>query len=399
MSTGICLDIRSGGAARSAVVDRAALMFIAALLSAACMAAPPGPGAPMTNPAGPMAGSLEHSDDEHVGRFDQLASLPSRPTWAPLPLLREDVAAVPLLLAALQSPDHAPRERAAFLLGQIGSREAISPLVCALNDDRRQVRIHAAIALGCMGDRRGMHGSIAALRGQPAWVRYYAALALWHIQGNDTSAQPLIRRELQQALNGAPPIAVTAIEGALTSPYVAPPPVENVSEKPAEGPPMPEEQMWEQAADVLIAESDWWYHCGDYDQAIRCSEASILLDPDYVETYSVVAWLEWSMGRNVDAIGTLHRAIGAAPMDPDSWNALGFHYFNIGEYEKAEPPLAQAVALKGDHLAYRTYAHCLERLGKTEKSLAVWEELMEMRPDDGSVKLNYERVKAAVAGE
>lgn len=162
---------------------------------------------------------------------------------------------------------------------------------------------------------------------------------------------------------------------------------------------MPEEQMWEQAADVLIAESDWWYHCGDYDQAIRCSEASILLDPDYVETYSVVAWLEWSMGRNVDAIGTLHRAIGAAPMDPDSWNALGFHYFNIGEYEKAEPPLAQAVALKGDHLAYRTYAHCLERLGKTEKSLAVWEELMEMRPDDGSVKLNYERVKAAVAGE
>lgn len=374
---------------------RAGVMSGALVISmlAACAAAFGLPGAP-------PAGHPQHAEDsEHLGRFDALATEPSRPSWAPLALLRADVQAVPFLLEMMKSDRRASRERAAFLLGQVGCPEAIPALVWALADDERSVRIQAAIALGCMGERRGMHGCLAALRGQPDWVRYYAALALWHIQGREMLARPAIVQAMKQALKTASPLVAQAVQGALETPYVEPPAGPELPQASQAGFALSEEEMWEQAADVLIAESDWWFHEGDYDQAIRCSEASLLLDPDHVETYSVIAWLQWSMGRNVNAVGTLHRAIGAAPLDPDSWYALGFHYFNIGELEKAEGPLSQAVALQGDHLAYRAYAHCLDRLGRPRESLKVWEDLLELRPTDGSVIVNRDRVKASMDGK
>lgn len=338
---------------------------------------------------GPAAGS--HAD--HPSEFDELSGAAWRPSWAPIPLLRGDLTAVPYLHDLIKSADAEDRARAAFLLGQIACPSSLPLLRAAKTDAVRSVRVHAGIALACMGQMEGYHTCTAALRGDADWVRYYAAFGLWNLQVSQAACSILHSLEYGQS-----PLVTTAIEGALNSPYVAPPAVDPLPQQPIPGPaPLPE-QVWEQASDVFITESDWWFHKGDYEQAIRCSEASILLDPDYPETYSVVAWLEWSMGRSTDAVGTLRRSVASSPGDPSAWHNLGQHYFRVYRYDLAEAPLAKAVELGGDHLTVRTYAHCLERLGRPKDALRQWQSLRETRPDDGSVIVNLERLQRIIDG-
>jgi len=98
--------------------------------------------------------------------------------------------------------------------------------------------------------------------------------------------------------------------------------------------------------------------------------------------------------QNIWADGFILLADGvkAASKDPESYYNQGFHYFNTKRYTLAEAPLRKSVALGGDHRARRTYAHCLEKLGKLSASLKQWAELKKLRPHDGSVSSNYKRV-------
>lgn len=351
-------------------------------------ASPEQPAAPGARPAMPAA------DHDHDGAdLDELAWQPSRPTWAPLPLLRSEVGMTSVLHELLKSRDAVVRARAALLLGQIASPASVQPLRRAQYDVDRTVRVHAGIALACMGEQRGVAACRAALRSEAPWVRYYAAYGLWRV---DTDRA---RAALRDGLHGQGELVRTAIEGALDTPVVAPPPVTPLPPGADVGPPPALQDLWEQAADVFIRESDWWWHKGDYEQVIRASEVSVFLDPEYVDTHTVVAWLQWSLGRNTEAIGTLHRAVRIAPGDPESHFGLGHHYFNLRRYALAEEPLRRAVELGGDHLAQRSHAHCLERLGKVHEARERWAALLKQRPDDGSVIRNYERLQRMLEGK
>jgi len=332
---------------------------------------------------------------EHVSELDQLAAAPYRPSWAPIPVLRGQTVVIDQLGELLDGGTPAEQARSAFLMGQIGWPKSVPSLAKRLAVDERQVRVQAGIALACLGDRRGLHTCAAVLSSGSAWIKYYAAYGLWCLKGALPAEAQRIDRVLTANRLRQPPIVKLAIDGALQSPFVTPPAVDELEPESSAGSPVPQ-QIWEQAADALVRESDWWFHKGDYDQAIRCSQASILLDPAYVETYTVIAWLQWSLGRNTEAIGTLHRAIAANPQDPDAYFALGYQYFNTREYSKAEGYLDKSVSLAADHLAVRTYAHCLERLGKLDQCLKQWASLLRDRPTDGAVRLNYERVQKLI---
>ena len=349
-------------------------------------AAPEQPAAP-----GPAPAEVEHH--HHGADLEELAWRPYRPTWAPLPLLRGEVEMTPFLHELLRSKDAVVRARAALLLGQIASPDSVEPLRRSLYDHDRTARVHAGIALACIGEERGVPACSAALRSEAPWVRFYAAYGLWRV---DTDRA---RAVLRGSLHGQGELVRTAIEGALNTPVVAPPPVTPLPRDAAVGPPPELQDLWEQAADVFVRESDWWWHKGDYEQVIRASHVSMFLDPRYVDTHTVVAWLQWSLGRNTEAIGTLHRAVRIAPDDPESHFGLGHHYFNLKRYTLAEEPLRRAVELGGDHLAQRAYAHCLERLGKVHAARDRWAALLEDRPDDGSVIRNYERLQRLLEGK
>jgi tetratricopeptide (TPR) repeat protein len=363
----------------------------------------PGPGGPMMGPMmgpdgpmgrpGMMPGGRGHDPaDEEPSELDKLASQRWRPTWAPLPLLRGEVATLPYIHELLKSTEPANRARAAFLMGQIACPDSRRPLAARLADQDRGVRVQAGIALACMGDPRGLDTCQAVLRNDPDWIRYYAVVGLW------TLNTPAARRALEAAQEGQAELLSTTLKAALKSPYVPAPAVKPLAAGARVSPRPTPTQTWEQAGDVMIRESDWWWHQGNYDQAIRASEVSILMDPAYVDTYTTVAWLQWSMGRDPAAIATLHRAIKAAPRDPDSHFGLGFHYFNTNRYRQAEGFLRDAVNLGGGNIAQRMYAHCLERLGKLQESCNQWRAVLKANPADGAAAQNLERINRILAG-
>lgn len=338
------------------------------------------------------SGPVEHPDpapDAHISYADRLARVAYRPSWAPIPLIRGEAAGAAGVCQALESTDADAIARTAFLLGQIEYRDCARQLSRLLVHPDRDVRVHAGIALACMGDRRGMATCAAALGDAPTWVKYYAIYGLWRINSRDsrralynpTEKNAFIRR-----------IARLAIE----TPFTVPPALPRTRLKPGAELPSPED-VWKEASQVYVTEGDWWWHQGDYEQCIRCLEVAVFLDPTYADGYSSIAWLQWSLGRDAQAIGTLYRGVKAVPSDPTPYFELGMHYFRTKRYALALKPLRDSVALGGDHRSRRTYAHCLERVGKLQEAVEQWEAIVAADPSDGAAKQNLERLRAALS--
>ncbi len=321
----------------------------------------------------------------HALELEEMAMRPDRPEWAPLPIMWGHSEMVPVLVDRLSDSDIVQRLRAAFVLGQIGDLSAVEALLAAAGDDCRDVRIQAGIALACLGDERGRKIAEAALIGEPTWIRYYAVLGLSRL-GFETA------RGTPEAMRSAQPDFITrTIAAALAEPATLPP-VPPASERA----PLTAEQaavIWQAVLGAYEAESDWWWHWGDYSQCCRCMEVVLLMDPGLVTTYSEIAWLQWSMGYNTEAIGTYHRGIGTLPDNPLSHYYLGWHYFNLKQYDLALPYLRRSVELGAQGAGWRVYAHCLEHTGQLEASFKQWQEMYKLSPDFPAIKFNYERVQ------
>jgi len=316
----------------------------------------------------------------HSPQLDQMAARADRPSWAPLPIMWGHTEMAPKLIQVLRQGSADDRIRAAFLLGQIGDRDATSSLLSALDDPCRDVRIQAGIALACLGDERGQHAAWAALIGEPQWIRYYAVLGLSRLNTDR------IRHNLKQIQPQQPAFISRTIQAALDQP----------APLPATAPGRQIDVLWDwgTVVDVFDVETDWWWHRGgDYDQCIRCMQVMLLMDPTLAELYSNIAWLQWSLGDETSAIGTYHRGISQLPDDAWSYHYLGQHYFMTKRYELAIPYLREAIRLQPDIISRHVLAHCLERTGQLEACLAEWQQMYEQSPDDPAVKSNYERVK------
>ncbi len=88
----------------------------------------------------------------------------------------------------------AARERAAYLLGDIGDARAVEPLIAAFAREReRHICLAIVRALGKIGDPRAVDTLIAALE-TPAWTPEYSTIVndLDRI-GGDRAVEPLIR--------------------------------------------------------------------------------------------------------------------------------------------------------------------------------------------------------------
>ncbi len=317
--------------------------------------------------------------------LEEMAMGPDGPEWAPLPIMWGHSEMVPLLIGYLHDGDVENRIRAAFLLGQIGHATAREALLGALGDDCRDVRIQAGIALTCLRDERGQKAAEAALIGEPGWIRYYAVLGLSRLDSDSA------RQTLEQMGPHQPDFIRRTIAAALAEPAsVLPlaPGQELVVIEPQQLP-----WLWDEIVAAYNAETDWWWHAGDYDQCVRCREVMLLMNPAMAETYSDIAWLQWSMGYNTEAIGTYHRGIQRLPESPWAHHYLGFHYYILKKYRQALPYLSKAVELAPNSLSRRVLAHSLERLGDLEGCFAHWQYMYEQAPQDAAVQFNYRRVQ------
>jgi HEAT repeat protein len=93
-------------------------------------------------------------------------------------------AAAEYLIAGLKDNKWQSRERAAASLGEIGSIEAVIPLIHALGDDHHKVRRAVAEALGKLGDARALEALTKAREDKTSSVRGAAESAIKKIQKN-----------------------------------------------------------------------------------------------------------------------------------------------------------------------------------------------------------------------
>jgi HEAT repeat protein len=96
-------------------------------------------------------------------------------------------AALPVLIAELESERETRRWRAARTLGKIGpaAGAAVPALLLALKDSSADVRSQAARSLGRIGSRDAIAGLVLAMKEDPAkQVREEASRALSHIPGS-----------------------------------------------------------------------------------------------------------------------------------------------------------------------------------------------------------------------
>lgn len=160
-------------------------------------------------------------------------------------------------------------------------------------------------------------------------------------------------------------------------------------------------------ADYAIVQADKaWHDGGDYPLAVEWLKVAVAVNPDDHESWSGIAYLQWSMSGDTErprshrwwygryAVATLREGIAANPQSAEAHFNLGQHYFMAKQYRKAEKWLAKAVTLGADLQGQKTYAHCLEKRGRYEEALAVWGQ---MDPNGPAVTPNRNKIAKIVA--
>lgn len=161
----------------------------------------------------------------------------------------------------------------------------------------------------------------------------------------------------------------------------------------------------ETTLDYFWRKSDEAFHAGDYERAVSLHKAIVALDPSDTESFSVAAWLLWSMEKKEEALAHIERGLQSNPTNWEMWDAAGQHY---DLQKRATPELAiqakdayvNAVkflpedADKGEaQMLRRRLAHAAEKAGDMDLSLATWRDLVRDYPNDAVNKNNQERVE------
>lgn len=129
----------------------------------------------------PLAAAIEQLDSEDVRQ-----RLQARTT-----LLNMGEAAVDALVQMLGRNTPFGSAEAAIVLGEIGDRRAVEPLVVALQTGNMLVAQNAAQALGEIGDRRAVEPLIRALQTRGGLIMLWAITSLGQL-GDRRAVAPLI---------------------------------------------------------------------------------------------------------------------------------------------------------------------------------------------------------------
>ncbi len=155
--------------------------------------------------------------------------------------------------------------------------------------------------------------------------------------------------------------------------------------------------------------SDEAFHAGDYERAVGLHKGIVALDPSDVESFSVAAWLIWSMGQKEDALAHIDRGLKANENNWEMWDAAGQHYDlqkreNADLAPKAKMAYARAVELlakdadkPNGQMLRRRLAHAAEKADDLPLSVATWRDLVRDFPEDAVNKNNLARVEKTIS--
>jgi tetratricopeptide (TPR) repeat protein len=360
-----------------ALLKRLTASLLCVLTVAAVAAREPARTPPM--PPMPQAPPL-HQDADAPHR-----SLMARDAdWAPERLLEGMSQYLPAALRATRQPDPTMRRGGLFILGMLGLPEGVPVARQALGDPDRLVRMQAGVALAMLYDPTGLDAAAECLRTGPDWTRTYALYGLFRLN----SAASL------QALRDSRPTLPASLQPTLDQALKTPPRIRcnNARWNKPNGN-LSLYELWSAVSGQFVIESDIWWHHGDYDQCIRTQQTALFFDPGYIELWTNIAWLQWSMGRHAEAISTYRRCIAANPKSWEAHQALGDYYWHHRQQQLGVQHLQQAADLGSPPLPRRQLGHAYRDLGETEKAKQVWRDILKLDPNDPIARRELERAK------
>lgn len=157
------------------------------------------------------------------------------------------------------------------------------------------------------------------------------------------------------------------------------------------------EKAEESNVDYFWRKSDEAFHAGDYERAIGWHKAIVALDPGDIESYSVAAWLMWSLGHGDEATQFIQRGLKANPTNWEMWDVAGQQYDLQKKLPDAQDAYTHAVPLlpkaEDSQMLRRRLAHAAERNGDLTTSVQTWASLAQDFPNEAVNKNNLARIK------
>jgi len=153
------------------------------------------------------------------------------------------------------------------------------------------------------------------------------------------------------------------------------------------------EGVFRRTADILWDDTEIAWHAGRHDVCINMHRLITEMDPTFIESYDVGAWLLDSAGRRQEAIAFYNKGIAANPDRYELYFDLGMLYYGGKDHSNAELNFSAAVDRSAPPSVWKMLAHTQEKLGKLSEALAAWEKVRQMNPSDPVIEPNASRIR------
>jgi len=151
--------------------------------------------------------------------------------------------------------------------------------------------------------------------------------------------------------------------------------------------------------DVLVVETDRFWHDGDYYRVVALNRVIVEADPQLMDAYQNAAYLLWSLGDSPGADAFLRLGVARNPARYDLYTEMGQHLFRTRRFRDALPYLKKGAAYQNAPApALASLAHCYERVGRLDEAIAAWRQIVKRFPAFLSGPSNLRRTESLKSG-
>lgn len=121
---------------------------------------------------------------------------------------------------------------------------------------------------------------------------------------------------------------------------------------------------------------------GDFDKATALLESLVRKEPANFDALIFLASCYSFQGRYEDAVKCHEAAIDAAPRDAQRWHNLASDLLNLGDLERAEKAMKEAIKLDGRRgFSHYGLARIFARRGDHDEALSILKKAVQLQPD------------------